>query len=426
MWRFLTALICFYGFIKEFKIGEPFIYLYQSEVLNLTREQLTNEVRDVDIEVYPFIAYSYLLSLIPVFLLTDLTLYKPTMLLEIVGQTIYRSASFIILRNYPRNPKTILVFFPTVWAQKLGMMIYGTASAAEVAFFSYIYAKSEKDQYQKLTSYSRAAVMSGRMVSYLLAQTIILTGIGSYRSLQWIGFCIPCFVIILAAFLPNVQWKQVAVRLFESRNKETVVEEHNLPDTYRAYVHYQLCLMRRNITEIYRISAIRKWSLWWALTTCMSLQVFLINQVAQYSQPLWGEVQRGNMNSLNGFAEAVYTAAAAICILLLGLAKINWDRWGELSLAIISLIDTLVLIVYSRAQSIWIMYVCYIGYRSLYQMMITIAQWNLARKMIGESYGLVFGLNSFIALLLQAILTAIVPDQRGLNMPVRRQNQVAL
>lgn len=47
MWHFLTVLICFYGFIKEFKIGEPFIYLYQSEVLNLTREQLTNEVRIV-------------------------------------------------------------------------------------------------------------------------------------------------------------------------------------------------------------------------------------------------------------------------------------------------------------------------------------------------------------------------------------------
>ncbi|VDO07204.1 unnamed protein product, partial [Brugia timori] len=188
MLHFLTALICFYGFIKEFKIGEPFIYLYQSEVLNLTREQLTNEV-------YPFAAYSYLLSLIPVLLLTDLTLYKPTMLLEVVAQTIYRG---------------ILVFCPMVWAQKLGIMVFGTASASEIAFFSYIYSKSEKDQYQKpryhrLTSYSRAAVMSGRMISYLLAQTIILTGIGSYQFLQSIGFGIPCFVVILAAFLPNVK-----------------------------------------------------------------------------------------------------------------------------------------------------------------------------------------------------------------------------
>ncbi|OZC11201.1 thiamine transporter 1 domain protein [Onchocerca flexuosa] len=393
MWRFLTALICFYGFIKEFKLGEPFIYLYQSEVLNLTREQLTNEV-------YPFTAYSYLLSLIPVLLLTDLTLYKPTMLLEVVGQAIYRCT---------------LVFFPAVWAQKLGMMIYGTASASEIAFFSYIYAKSEKDQYQKLTSYSRAAVMSGRMISYLLAQAIILTGIGSNRSLQYIGFGIPCFVVILALFLPSVQWKQVVIKLSDSINKEALSEQSDLPETYSAYVRYQLRLMRHNIPRIYRIAAVRKWSLWWAVTTCMSLQV------AQYAQSLWGEVQHGDTNSLNGFAEAAYTATAVMSILILGLAKINWDKWGELTLALISSIDTLILIIYSQAQSIWIMYACYIGYRSLYQVMITIAQWNLARKMIGGSYGLVFGLNSFIALLLQSLLTIVVPDRHGLNMPVREQ-----
>uniref|UniRef100_A0A0R3RGU3 Reduced folate carrier family protein n=1 Tax=Elaeophora elaphi TaxID=1147741 RepID=A0A0R3RGU3_9BILA len=393
MWHFLTALICFYGFIKEFKIGEPFIYLYQSEVLNLTREQITNEI-------YPFAAYSYLLSLIPIFLLTDLTLYKPTMLLEVISQTIYRGT---------------LVFCPAVWAQKLGMIIYGAASASEIAFFSYIYSKSEKDQYQKLTSYSRAAVMSGRMTSYLQAQIIILTENGSYRSLQCIGFGVPCFVVVLTAFLPSVQWKQVIVRLSDSTSKETVVEQSDLPQTYGAYVNYQLCLMRHNLARIYRVAAIRKWSIWWALTTCMSLQV------AQYAQSLWGEIQRGERNSFNGFAEAIYTATAAISILILGLAKINWDRWGELTLAMISLIDTLILITYSQAQSMWIMYACYIGYRSLYQVMMTIAQWNLARKMIGESYGLVFGLNSFIALLLQTLLTIIVPDQHGLNMPVREQ-----
>ncbi|CAG9539698.1 unnamed protein product [Cercopithifilaria johnstoni] len=393
MWRFLTALICFYGFIKEFKIGEPFIYLYQNEMLNLTREQLVNEI-------YPFAAYSYLLSLVPLFLLTDLTLYKPTMLLEVVGQTIYRG---------------ILVFSPAVWTQKLGMMAYGTASASETAFFAYIYSKSEKDQYQKLTSYSRAAIMSGRMISYLLAQLIIIMKIGNYRLLQCIGFGVPCFVVIFVMFLPNVHWKQIVTRLSDSKSKETGVKQFDLPQTYGAYVKYQLCRMRRNLAHIYRIGAIRKWSIWWALTTCMSLQV------AQYAQSLWGEVQRGDTNSFNGFAEATYTATAAISILILGLAKINWDKWGELALAMISLIDTLILFTYSQAQSIWIMYACYIGYRSLYQVMITIAQWNLAKKMIGELYGLVFGLNSFIALLLQTLLTITIPDQRGLNMPVREQ-----
>lgn len=61
--------------------------------------------------------------------------------------------------------------------------------------------------------------MSGRMISYLLAQAIILTGIGTIRSLQCIGFGVPCFVVILAIFLPNVQWKQVIIRLTDSKNK---------------------------------------------------------------------------------------------------------------------------------------------------------------------------------------------------------------
>lgn len=61
--------------------------------------------------------------------------------------------------------------------------------------------------------------MSGRMASYLLAQVIILTKIGDYRLLQYIGFGVPCFVVVLAVFLPNVQWKQVVIRLPVSVNK---------------------------------------------------------------------------------------------------------------------------------------------------------------------------------------------------------------
>lgn len=50
-----------------------------------------------------------------------------------------------------------------------------------------------------------------------------------------------------------------------------------------------------------------------------------------------------------------------------------------------------------------------------------ICRWNLARKMVSESYGLVFGLNSFVALVLQTVLTMVVVDKRGLGMSVRSQ-----
>jgi len=67
------------------------------------------------------------------------------------------------------------------------------------------------------------------------------------------------------------------------------------------------------------------------------------------------------------------------------------------------------------------MYGCYIAYRTLFQVMITIAQWNLARKIQSECFGLMFGLNSFVALLLQTIMTLVVVDDRGLGLDVRDQ-----
>ena len=41
--------------------------------------------------------------------------------------------------------------------------------------------------------------------------------------------------------------------------------------------------------------------------------------------------------------------------------------------------------------------------------------------MVVESYGLVFGVNSFIALVFRTILTLVMSDKRGLGLPVRAQ-----
>lgn len=48
-------------------------------------------------------------------------------------------------------------------------------------------------------------------------------------------------------------------------------------------------------------------------------------------------------------------------------------------------------------------------------------RWNIAKKMMCESYGLVFGVNGFIALVMQTILTVVISDKRGLGLPVRAQ-----
>lgn len=54
--------------------------------------------------------------------------------------------------------------------------------------------------------------------------------------------------------------------------------------------------------------------------------------------------------------------------------SLNWDKWGEAALVIISIIDAIIILLYSKTESIFVMYGCYICYRSLYQVIITIAQ----------------------------------------------------
>ena len=73
---------------------------------------------------------------------------------------------------------------------------------------------------------------------------------------------------------------------------------------------------------------------------------------------------------------------------------------------------------------IWMGYAGYIVFRSLYQMMITVASFEVARRISETSYGLVFGFNTFVALGLQTILTTIVASSAGLALSPPAQFQV--
>ncbi|EJW70624.1 hypothetical protein WUBG_18469, partial [Wuchereria bancrofti] len=46
----------------------------------------------------------------------------------------------------------------------------------------------------------------------------------------------------------------------------------NEPTTYTEYAKFRVGKLWCNTKQIYGIGFVRKWSLWWAMTTCMSLQ----------------------------------------------------------------------------------------------------------------------------------------------------------
>lgn len=110
-----------------------------------------------------------------------------------------------------------------------------------------------------------------------------------------------------------------------------------------------------------------------------------------------------------------------VVILIMERPKINWDRYGEICLALASFLDFGILLVMSQAEHLWIMYAGYIFFRVAYQVMITTAQFNIVSRVASNSFGFVFGVNTFFALGLQTILTLIVVDERVLGMKIRPQ-----
>ena len=115
----------------------------------------------------------------------------------------------------------------------------------------------------------------------------------------------------------------------------------------------------------------------------------------------------------------------------------DWSTLGELTLALVSLLDAVLLYLMATTATIVMGYTGYLVFRATFQMMITVARsvmgmvmmrmmmsvpsFEIARHISPSSYGLVFGLNTFLALGFQTILTTIVADSAGLALEPRPQ-----
>uniref|UniRef100_A0A8C5LPU2 Solute carrier family 19 member 2 n=1 Tax=Leptobrachium leishanense TaxID=445787 RepID=A0A8C5LPU2_9ANUR len=161
------------------------------------------------------------------------------------------------------------------------------------------------------------------------------------------------------------------------------------------------------------------WSVWWALSTCGYCQVI------NYTQGLWEKVAPSSHSAIyNGVVEAVSTLLGAVVVFAIGYIKISWSSWGELLLGLFSLIIAISVYIMDTIGIIWVCYVSYILFRSLYMLLITIATFQIAANLSMECYALVFGVNTFIALVLQTLITLIVVDSSGLGLDLFTQFKI--
>lgn len=59
--------------------------------------------------------------------------------------------------------------------------------ASEVAYYTYMYAKVEKEKYQKVTGHARASLLSGRFIASVLGQILFSFEIMNWRDLNYIS-----------------------------------------------------------------------------------------------------------------------------------------------------------------------------------------------------------------------------------------------
>ncbi|XP_043097801.1 thiamine transporter 1 isoform X2 [Puntigrus tetrazona] len=378
---------------------------------------------DVVSEIYPFWTYSYLVLLFPVFLATDYVRYKPVLIVQ--------AASFIV--TY-----ALLLKAQSVKAMQLLEFFFGLATATEVAYYSYIYSVVEPSHYQRATGFCRSVTLLGSAIGSLIGQILVSVAQVPLFYLGVITLVSSCIAFVAPWFLPMPS-KSLFFHHRESCSQDEgalepingsqLIEKPEDPESKIQLSANEKTTLKKNISssgflevlktlwsdflECYSCSTLLAWSVWWALSTCGYLQVI------NYAQALWQKILPSNdFEIYNGYVETVSTLLGALTAFAVGFLKVSWAVWGELALCVFSVVIAACVYLMDTIRNIWVCYTSYMLFRATYMLLITIATYQIAANLSMRRYALVFGVNTFIALLLQTTLTVIVVDSAGLGLDI--------
>lgn len=405
-WLKISLLLCFFGFLKEMRPSEPFVIDY---LLPPWRD-LTAE--DVNRYIWPHGTYWTTFTLIIVLLVTDFLRYKAVIVLcGVTGAITW--AMYIWTTSFE--------------AAVVIQSFYGAFVATEVAYFAYIYAKVDKEHYLQVTSHTRAATLCGKCFSGILGQFLIFTGLTDLRGLNVITFVTLLVATCWAIGLPAVQTSlyfnkprpvgnrvdnvgptgismvaTVAVSKDDAVKGVEIDENESASSTNRCGAAFQI--MWSQLTIAYANGYVLLWSIWYAAGLCGFFQVI------SYVQMLWISIDNRPESNWNGGVEACTTLLAASAALLASRLHESFFRFRRmLGLLIgISFLQGGALFVTSNTTSRFVSYGTYTFYFVLHSFTITIISAEIAKKLPADSYGLVFGINTFVGLLFQSLLTIVV------------------
>lgn len=408
-WVKLSIWIGMFGFFKEFRPEDPYIIQYLTGPrMNFTNEQV-NQV------IFPVSTYTSMVELVFVFLITDWLRYKPVVVVCALSGVIVQ---------------IMLIWCRGVTSMVVMEVFYGTMMSTEVAYYTYIYAKVDPQYFQQVTSYMRGALLSGRFISSVVSQVLLIGNLMTINQLNDLTLAGMICAFFWALGLPSVPRS-----LYFHREMKPSSPENGAPSPSTSNGVHNHGAVDPNNTETRTVSSawgygahflwtdfkfaftnmyVVKWSVWVALCTC------LYYQFMSYVQLLWETVDK-DVTQYNGAIEAAYTLTSASAAFMFGKIVLDWKVHGECLLGVLTLIGGVAVTASSYSSSMLFCYGVYIVFGTLYHVQMTVAYSEIAKHIKPDSYALVFGVNSFVSLICQTILTFTVASEELLALPIRTQ-----
>ncbi|XP_062711743.1 thiamine transporter 1-like [Aedes albopictus] len=394
-WGKIAIVLSVFGFLKDFRPSDPFVVQFlNGSWHNISAEQINQQV-------FPVGTYSYGIQLVITFLITDYFRYKPLIILSGLAGVGYWGL-FVWTKDLP-------------WLQ-LAEVFYGTYKSADVAFWSYIYARVDRSCYQKITSYTKSSSQLGKFVGAVGAQVLLFYGLVDYLDLNYVSLAVQLCTTAFALFLPAAP-KSI---YFNRSTKPIPSENNNVPadptpppvplpitDDKAIAKLTALELLWFHAKSAYSNFTVLRFSIWYAVASCIYYQTVL------YVQVLWKTISNRATTDVihwNGAVEAVLTISGAAITFFAGFvpAKLLHVPNALLGLSMISFMQGGVLLISGLTRNLWVAYGAHIGYCILHAFTITLLSSEIAKNICRDSFGLVFGINAMIGSVLQCLLTVVV------------------
>lgn len=187
-WLKISLLLCAVGFFKGMVPSDHYIFQYLTEFRHVPGEMVTNSY----FPQYSYWAAGFLL----IFLLTtDVLRYKPVIIISALAGV----AHYITLR-WTQGVESLIVsvdgelivqylFSSAIFKSLFQVTTFsaGVALASDIAYFTYIYAKVDRNRYQQVTSNTRSAALFGRCIGAVMSQYFVQYNIMDSQELIYIS-----------------------------------------------------------------------------------------------------------------------------------------------------------------------------------------------------------------------------------------------